>query len=200
MLKTSVLTTAAGSATMAELIKTSGRFPILRLAYSAKHPVINAFSAAFSSAPPASAEPHISNIPLSTLLEHALPDLYASSHGDIRGKSQPWTASDLSAFPPGAMPVSSQQVEPKAEFDRTEASARPSRLQWSALLGEQESSLDAKFALVNGLMRDGIAFVTELPTDKTGNSIEASQEDSPNLARLAEMVSKRACHGLPKYR
>jgi hypothetical protein len=179
-----------GSTSSVELIKTSGRFPTLRLSYSAEHPVINAFSAAFSSAPPASNEPHVSHIPLSTLLENALPSLYASSHGDIGGRAKPWTASDMSEFPPGAMPLSADQVKPKAGFDRREAFARPARLQWGALLGEKDAALDARFALVDGLMRDGIAFVTELPTDKTGNSVDANQEDSPSLARFAEMVSE----------
>jgi hypothetical protein len=151
--------------------------------------VINAFSAAFSSAPPASTDPHVSQIPLSTLLEHALPDLYASSHGDIGGRAQPWTTSEMSQFPASALPPPAKQVSPSSTFDRKEAFARPSRLNWSSLLGESESALDARFALVDGLMRDGIAFVTELPTDKTGSSIDASQEDSPSLARLAEMVS-----------
>lgn len=167
----------------------SSSLPILQLAFSANHPVVNAFSAAFSSAPPSSKDAHISNIPISTLLEHALPKLYATSHGDIGGVAQPWTSSQLSSFPSSTAPLKAVQVKPTASFDREAAFARPARLQWSSLLGKQESALDAKFALVNGLMRDGIAFVTELPTDKTGNSVEASQEDSPQLARLAEMVS-----------
>lgn len=172
----------------AELIQSSTAFPTLRLAYSARHAVVNAFSAAFSSAPPSNNEPHISQIPLSTLLEHALPDLYASSHGDIGGRARPWTSSDLSDFPSSALPPTADQVKPSTTFDSQQACARPARLKWSSLLGETDSALDAKFALVDGLMQDGIAFVTELPTDKTGNSIEVTQEDSPSLARLAEMV------------
>lgn len=167
----------------------SSNLPTLQLAFSPKYPVVNAFSAAFSSAPSSSQEAHISNIAVSTLLEHALPELYATSHGDIGGVAQPWTCSDLSSFPPSATPLKASQVKPNSSFDKEAAFARPARLQWSSLLGKQDSALDAQFALVDGLMKDGIAFVLELPTDKTGNSIEASQDDSPHLARLAEMVS-----------
>jgi len=174
----------------AKLIESSGSLPILQLAYSPKYAVTNAFSASFSSAPPASPEPHVSNIPLSTLLEHALPDLYASSHGDIGGAAQPWQASNLTSFASSSKPPLSHEVKTGAFWDRERALARPSRVTWSALLGQGEHAQKARFALVDGLMRDGIAFVTELPTDKTGNGADPSHIDSPALATLAESVRR----------
>ena len=171
------------------IVSRSGVLPTLQLTYHPSHAVTNAFSAAFSSAPPPSPDPHVSNIPVSLLLEHALPDLYSQSHGDIGGTSRAWEAADLSGFPASATPPPASQVEPGLALDKTAAFARPSRVAWGAMLGEQEGALDARFALVDGLMRDGIAFVTGLPTDKTGDSIDASDVDSPSLARLAEMVS-----------
>jgi hypothetical protein len=168
----------------------SNTLPTLQIAYSPKFAVINAFSAAFSSAPPASTEPHISNIPLSTLLEHALPGLYASSHGDIGGVARHWQASDLTPFAASSKPPKSTEetVAAGEPWDETRAFARPSRVSWSALLSKEKHSQEANFALVDGLMKDGIAFVTHLPTDRTGDSTDPSDSNSPALARLAESV------------
>lgn len=149
---------------------------------------MNAFSQELSSAPPADVNPHISHIPISILLEHAVPELYNASHGDIGGAAQAWKSSDLSTFPPSRKPESSKQAQ-TSEMDPQGAFARPSRISWGAFLGDQGKALDAEFALVDGLMRDGIAFVTELPTDKTGSAIDSRDADSPSLARFAEMVS-----------
>ncbi|UZJ51925.1 hypothetical protein CBS101457_001245 [Exobasidium rhododendri] len=174
----------------AKLIENSDSLPTLQLAYSPIHAVTNAFSAAFSSAPPPSTEPHTSNIPLSVLLEHALPGLYASSHGDIGGVAQPWQASDLTTFPESSKPPHSSEVTIGTAWDREQALARPSRVTWSALLGDGKSAKKANFALIDGLMRDGIAFVTELPTDKVGDSPDPSVPSSPSLARLAESLGE----------
>lgn len=76
-----------------------------------------------------------------------------------------------------------------ADWDRSQALARPCRVHWSALLGQEKNAQEANFALIDGLMKDGIAFVTRLPTDHTGDSPESSDANSPSLARLAESVS-----------
>jgi hypothetical protein len=172
----------------AKLIESSGQLPTLQLKYSPVHAVTNAFSATFSSAPPASPDPHISNIPISVLLEHALPELYSSSQSDIGGTAQTWKASDLSSFPASEKPKSAAQTNLSTYLNKEDAYARPSRIDWSTLISPGAIQDEAKFALVDGLMKDGIAFVTGLPTDKTGNSVDASADDSPSLARLAEMV------------
>jgi hypothetical protein len=172
----------------AKLIENGSNLPILQLAYSPEHAVVNAFSAAFSSAPPPSGQSHLSHIPVSTLLEHALPDLYATSHGDIGGAAQPWKASDLTTFADTSKPPHSSRVVSGAAWNTEQALARPSRVTWSALLGDGEYAKKANFALVEGLMRDGIAFVKELPTDRTGDSLDPADPNSPSLARLAETV------------
>lgn len=169
--------------------------PRLQLSFAPAHAVTNAFSAAFSSVPPLSDKPHISRLPLALLLEHAEPALYASSHGDIGGAARSWAAKDLSlAFARSTSPPRAQDVVPGEPMDVEAATSRPARLTWASLLSAKDSGGDAKteaarFALVSSLMRDGIAFVTSLPTDTTGNEVDASSPTSPSLARLAEMVS-----------
>ncbi|PWN89532.1 Clavaminate synthase-like protein [Acaromyces ingoldii] len=172
--------------------------PRLQLSFAPAHAVTNAFSAAFSSVPPSSDKPHISHLPLALLLEHAQPALYASSHGDIGGAARSWAAKDLSpAFARSPSPPRAQDVVPGERMDVEAATSRPARLTWASLLSAKDSGGDAKaeataarFALVNSLMRDGIAFVTSLPTDTTGNEVDASSPTSPSLARLAEMLGE----------
>lgn len=170
--------------------------PRLQLSFAPAHAVTNAFSAEFSSAPPPSNEPHVSRLPLALLLEHANPDLYAASHGDIGGAAQAWAARDLSpAFPRSAEPRPAKDVIPGQDMDVEAARSRPARLTWSSLLpsskGSDAKADAARFALVDALMRDGLTFVTGLPTDTTGNEVDASSPSSPSLARLAEMVRCR---------
>lgn len=172
----------------------------VELAFKPEFAVTNAFSATFSSAPEPSKEPHVSRIPLSKLLAHATPTRYARSHADIGGTPHTWISSDLSSFPHTPKPPSkSSDVQPGQALVKENAYARPARMSWSSLLPmanetsfstELSPSETARFALVDGLMRDGLAFVTGVPTDKTGDSILASDENSPNLARLAEMLGE----------
>ena len=172
----------------------------LEIAFTPQFAVTNAFSATFSSAPEPSKEPHISRIPLSKLLAHATPSRYARSHADIGGTPNTWISSDLSSFPHSPKPPSkSSDVQPGQVLVKEDAFARPARMNWSSLLPVANETLSstslspsetARFALVNGLMRDGLAFVTGVPTDKTGDSIHASDENSPNLARLAESLGE----------
>lgn len=176
----------------------------VELAFKPQFAVINAFSAAFSSAPEPNKKPHISKIPLDKLLAHSTASNYARSHGDIGATPHPWISSDLSSFPHSSKsPSKSSDVRPGQAIDERGAFARPVRLNWSSLLPvlteasspSSSSTLlsaseSARFALVNGLMRDGLAFVTGMPTDKTGDSTLVSDENSPNLARLAEMLGE----------
>jgi alpha-ketoglutarate-dependent taurine dioxygenase len=86
-----------------------------------------------------------------------------------------------------------------ASLDTDAAFARPARLSWEALLPTEAEtragdhlapSEIALAALVDGLLRDGLAFITGVPTDKNGDSIDIRNENSPNLARLAEMLGE----------
>lgn len=126
--------------------------------------------------------------------------MYAMSHGDIGMAAEPWAAKDMTPFPPSALPPATENLVPGQALDEEAAFSRPSRVQWGALLEDGDSIADefmtpaeyARFALTDGVMRDGIAFVTEMPVDRTGNSIDAQDTSSPTLARLAEMVSEES--------
>lgn len=174
--------------------------PVLELAYAPDFAVRNAFSVTFSSAPEPSTRPHVSRIPLSKLVVHATPLQYAQSHGDIGGVARSWQSSELSQFPHSPKPpAKSSDVKPgQARFDNSQAYARPARLAWSTLLpehaGQAASSMSpdeaARLTMVDGLMRDGLAFVTGMPVDTTGDSISIGDPNSPSLARLAEMLGE----------
>lgn len=175
---------------------------MLQLSYNSRYPVVNAFSAAFSSAPAPSPAPHVSHIPLATLLDNAVPECFALSHGDIGSVAQPWVAADMSPFPHSAKPPATQDVVKGAVLHDDAAFSRPARVAWGALLKPASSAIGtlveesmlpeeyARFALVDGLMRDGIAFVTDVPTDKTGNATSPDDPSSATLARLAEMLGE----------
>lgn len=177
-----------------------GQSSTLHLAFSAAHPVINDFSRTFSSVPSPSNQPHLSRFSLATLLTHALPHHYAASHADVGAAANHWAAADTTPFARSTQPPPDMQHSPRGQaLNLPDAQARPARLAWGSLrpaaddqAEASDEALRAQTLLVEALMRDGLAFVTGLPTDKRGNVPSQSDADSPALARLAEMVSLAA--------
>lgn len=162
---------------------------ILVLTYSSSFPVLNAFSSTFSPVNHTpSTEPHVSRVPLNVLLSHADRDAYRQYHMDHAGAARPWSAADLTSFPASAPPSRAPATGP-VSLDKGEAFARPSRLQWAALKKTAPNDIEARWALTSGLIEDGIAFVTGLPTEVKGSDVSPGP-NSPELARLAELLGE----------
>lgn len=172
------------------------------MTWSTSYPVRNAFSAALGSLPPPSSQPHVSHYSLSFLLQHALPNAYAATHGDVLGTPRPWAAADLSHFTSYLTSAHCQELS--AADASTElaigALSRPARIPWIALASHESETgaeegaevelarKEALYALTEATLRDGFAFVTRLPTEKKGSE---RGENAASLRTLAEMVSPR---------
>ena len=181
----------------------AGTEPVLRLTFAKEQPVYNAFTATFGQVKPPT-HPHVSDFSISFLLHHALPQLYAHTHMDIMAVPQPWEAKDLTHF-------KSEAWSPETKADPVEASialalgamARPARVPWDAICpsttkveGElagadafaiEEARNEALYALTEATLRDGFAFVTGLPTEKTATE---AGPNSASLRDLAEMMGE----------
>lgn len=197
------------STSPAELVHTDdATLPTLRLFFTPQHPVINAFSAKFSTAPAPPTSPVMCELPVRTLIDHAVSSLYASRIADI-GHTQPWRSADMTSFPSTPAPPATKDMVAGQPLDEEAAHSRPCRVNWGALLqgdGANPPPFDeratmthadkARWTLVNALTSQGLAFVTGLPTDKTGDNPDAHDPTSPSLARLADMVRReRGCLG-----
>ncbi|KAJ1598134.1 hypothetical protein NDA14_005754 [Ustilago hordei] len=160
---------------------TSGDEPALRLTFAKEHAVVNVFTATFGSVKPADA-PHVSDLPTSFLLRHAIPELYADTHMDIMAVPECWAAKDLSHFK--TEPWTPDAPLP-AHVLLKGAVARPARIPWDAIKPETTSNdrTQALYSLTEAVVRDGFAFVTRLPTDTT------STEPGPESARLRDLAS-----------
>ncbi|KAJ1021142.1 hypothetical protein NDA16_003928 [Ustilago loliicola] len=154
--------------------------PALRLTFSKEHAVVNAFTAAFGQVKPADA-PHVSDLPISFLLRHAIPDLYADTHMDIMAVPECWAAKDLTHFK--TQPWTPDAPLPADSLEKG-AVARPARIPWDAIRPEDTSNdrTQALYSLTEAVVRDGFAFVTRLPTDTT------STEAGPESARLRDLA------------
>ncbi|KAN0064253.1 Protoheme IX farnesyltransferase, mitochondrial [Thecaphora frezii] len=176
---------------------------VLRIAFAREHAVANGFTALFRE-PKAAEAPHVSEFPISFLLHHALPELYAHTHMDVMSVPQTWAAKDMSPF-------TSQPWTKATQVDPVESSialavgamARPARIPWEAIsdaateaygadvgadaAAVEEARDEARYALVEATIRDGFAFVTGVPTDKTAT---AEGEDAATLRELASMLGE----------
>lgn len=163
--------------------------PVMVLTYSISSNVTNAFSTTFSPvAPPPASVPHVSRVPLSLILSHASKELYRDFHLDPAGAARPWTGADLTSFPTSTPPPLKSAVNP-SPLNSAAAFARPSRVEWASLVNAASDATEARWALASGLVEDGIAFVTGLPTEVKGSELFPGPE-SPELARLAEMLGE----------
>ncbi|GAK66865.1 gamma-butyrobetaine hydroxylase [Moesziomyces antarcticus] len=154
--------------------------PVLRLTFAKEHAVVNAFTAAFGEVKKADA-PHVSEVPISFLLRHAIDTFYADTHMDIMSVPESWAAKDLTHFRsvPWAQGAS---LSPSALEEGSVA--RPARIPWDAIRPEDTSvqRTEALYALTEAVLRDGFAFVTRLPTDKTAT------EEGESSARLRDLA------------
>lgn len=138
--------------------------------------------------------PHVSRLPLSLLLSHASDSLYRKEyHLDPAGAPKPWLGGDLTSFPATTVqPPHSDEVHP-APLDTPAAFARPSRVQWASLVDSADDPTEARWALAKGLVEEGIAFVTGLPTNnKTSCELPtpSNASSTPHLAHLAHLLGE----------
>ncbi|PWN53692.1 hypothetical protein IE53DRAFT_404513, partial [Violaceomyces palustris] len=177
--------------------------PVLKLTFSAEQPVYNAFTATFGKVSP-TADPHVSRFPISFLLQHALPDLYSDTHMDVMALPRPWAAKDLSHFDSKPWSKETRQDAVEASIALAEgAMSRPARIPWFAIGHKETNSKgvvagvehtvveearnEALYALTEATLRDGFAFVTGLPTEKTATE---AGENAASLRELAEMMGE----------
>ncbi|KAL9931291.1 hypothetical protein V8E36_009801 [Tilletia maclaganii] len=169
----------------------------VRVAWNPAVPLTNAFSALFSRregsstetpSPSAAAAPHVVDYPLDYLLSHASAQAYDDAHADVGGLPRPWLARHLqpsttaelgfSDFVKARLSSGSPPTQDLILFAQHLSShTRPLRVAWSALdpssptasspEGETARKL-ALFTLLSSLLRDGVSFVTGLPTTPTG--------------------------------
>ncbi|WFD34997.1 heme o synthase [Malassezia cuniculi] len=129
--------------------------PELLIDYSPKHAVVNEFTRTISpEAVKVADAPHTARIPLSLLFDHAVAKRYAASHCDVLSVAEPWDAATL------------------------KENGRPLSISWPEVKTPQ-----GLLALLTAALRDGFAFVTELPTEKT------SSEPGPDAASLRELAT-----------
>lgn len=131
--------------------------PELLVEYSPRHAVINEFTRTISpDAVQKPSGPHTARIPVSLLLDHAVSERYIASHCDVIGMAEPWDAGSL------------------------QGNGRPLSITW----GEVQTP-DGLLSLLTAALRDGFAFVTELPTEKTSSERGA---DAATLRELATTI------------
>ncbi|CBQ69523.1 related to COX10-farnesyl transferase [Sporisorium reilianum SRZ2] len=168
----------------APTLVTAGDEPALRLTFAKEHAVVNAFTATFGEVKQADA-PHISDLPISFLLRHAIDAFYADTHMDVMAVPEGWAAKDLTHFK--TEPWSAAAPSPSSDAVQQGAVARPARIPWDAIRPEgapdDAARTKALYALTEAVVRDGFAFVTRLPTDTTAT------EEGPQSARLRDLAN-----------
>lgn len=126
--------------------------------FAKEHPVVNQFTQTVSpDAVTVPDAPHTSRYPLSFLLQHIVPEAYRKAHHDILTLGAYWNAASL------------------AEQRRPEMHA------WSDVRDTDAGVL----ALLTATLRDGFAFVRDVPTEPTGS---APGPDAAYLRALAERI------------
>lgn len=164
----------------------------LVLTYSVDAPVLNAFSTTFSPQPAQPPqEPHVSHVPLELILAHASEEQYREHHMDPAGAARPWDASGLTSFPSPSPPpggARTADVSPKP-LDIAAAQARPARVDWASIIDGAPQATQGRWSLASGLVEDGLAFVTGLPTAVKGGEMSPGP-NSPELARLADLLGE----------
>ncbi|KAK0553018.1 Protoheme IX farnesyltransferase, mitochondrial [Tilletia horrida] len=164
----------------------------VRIAWNSAVPIVNAFSELFaarngqsaaSSSASKSQEPHVVEYPLDFLLAHASSSAYDNHHADVGGLPRPWLAKHLNPSTSAELTIDdfNQALSSSANPDLHQVAAelslrtRPLRLSWAALdPSTATNSVDktsrklALFTLLTSLLRDGVNFVTGLPTSPTG--------------------------------
>ncbi|CAD6891640.1 unnamed protein product [Tilletia controversa] len=165
----------------------------VRISWNPEVPITNAFSALFSrrdSQQPSASftrEAHVVDYPLDYLLAHATSQAYDDTHADVGGLPRPWLARHLNpstsvqltlADFAKALASGSSSQDLLALADHLSSHTRPLRVSWDALdpSGAGETASEEKktarqlalFTLLSSLLRDGVSFVTGLPTNPTG--------------------------------
>ncbi|KAK0524234.1 Protoheme IX farnesyltransferase, mitochondrial [Tilletia horrida] len=170
----------------------------VRIAWNPATPLANAFSALFSrreplassstSAASTAAQPHIVDYPIEYLLSHASAKAYDQHHADVGGLPRPWLARHLhpsttAELGPSdfikALASGSSSQDLLLLADQLSSRTRPLRVAWSALDPDSKATAAsgpeaetarklALFTLLASLLRDGVSFVTGLPTSPTG--------------------------------
>lgn len=107
---------------------------------------------------------------------------------DPAGAAKPWDGSQLTPFPLSKPPPPTAEVS-ASSLDLQGASAKPARVDYSALIDNAPDATQARWSLARGLVAEGLAFVTGLPTEVKGSAMEPGP-DSPELARLAAMLGE----------
>ncbi|WFD42979.1 heme o synthase [Malassezia psittaci] len=123
--------------------------------FAAEHSVVNAFTKAVSPNAVKQSEVHESRFPLSFLLQHIVPDRYRAECGDLLALGQCWDASKLAEH------------------------CRPSKVDWASI--RENDNVLSRF--LTSLLRDGFAFVSDLPTQPTGTDPGSDQAKIATLAR-----------------
>ncbi|KAE8225661.1 hypothetical protein CF319_g1629 [Tilletia indica] len=165
----------------------------VRIAWNPAIPITNAFSALFSRRDPqqvttsATSEAHVVDYPIDYLLAHATSKLYDEIHADVGGLPRPWLARHLKSSTTvqltladfiKALASGSSTQDLLVLADHLSFNTRPLRVSWDALdpsgagqaASEEEKTARklALFTMLSSLLRDGISFVTDLPTTPTG--------------------------------
>lgn len=168
-----------------------------------------------SSSASSSSSPLEARITLDTIMAHAFPSAYDDWLSDVLGVAKPWTAKTLGvASPPSPLSTVSAHPAPRlndASSKGYQKEKEPFITDWSAIspstqelqanyeatmLALPEAAADPQrleslYALVHTLLRDGLGFVTNVPTSSTGSVPNSSQPSSvATLYHLSRLLGE----------